>query len=55
MRKITLIAGLCMVLFAGLAVETPGGRFGLLVEPRYTLRDGSDPFWMTLGVSIALD
>lgn len=41
-------------LFAGLAVETPGGRFGLLVEPRYTLRDGSDPFWMTLGVSIAL-
>ncbi len=42
-------------LFAGLAVETPGGRFGLLVEPRYTLRDGSDPFWMTLGVSIALD
>ncbi len=41
-------------LFAGLAVETPGGRFGLLVEPRYTLRDGSDPFWMTLGISIAL-
>ena len=42
-------------LFAGLAVETPGGRFGLLVEPRYTLAEGSDPFWMTLGVSIALD
>ena len=42
-------------LFAGLAVETPGGRFGLVVEPRYTLREGSDPLWMTLGVSIALD
>ena len=41
-------------LFAGLAAETPGGRFGLLVEPRYTLREGSDPFWITLGVSIAL-
>lgn len=41
-------------LFAGLAAETPGGRFGIIVEPRYTLRDGSDPFWMTLGVSIAL-
>jgi len=41
-------------LFAGLAAETPGGRFGIIVEPRYTLRDGSDPFWMTLGVSIAI-
>jgi len=41
-------------LFVGLAAETPGGRFGIIVEPRYTLRDGSDPFWMTLGVSIAI-
>ena len=41
-------------LFAGLAAETPGGRFGLVIEPRYTLRDGSDPFWLTLGVSIAI-
>jgi hypothetical protein len=41
-------------LFAGLAAETPGGRFGIIIEPRYTLRDGSDPFWMTLGVSYAI-
>jgi len=41
-------------LFVGLAVETPGGRFGLLVEPRFTLRDGSDPFYVSLGVSYAL-
>lgn len=40
-------------LFAGLAVETPGGRFGLLVEPRFTVRDGSDPFYVSLGVSYA--
>lgn len=43
-------------LFAGLAVETPGGRFGLLVEPRFTLRDtdGGNPFYVSLGVSYAL-
>jgi len=43
-------------LFGGLAVETPGGRFGLIVEPRFTLRDtdGGNPFYVALGVSIAL-
>jgi len=43
-------------LFAGLAVETPGGRFGLLVEPRFTLRDtdGGNPFYVSVGASYAL-
>ena len=41
-------------IFGGLAVETPGGRFGMLVEPRFTLlSESADVFWLTLGVSYA--
>jgi len=55
-RTVTWNTDFGLNLFGGLAVETPGGRFGLIVEPRFTLRDtdGGNPFYVSLGASIAL-